>query len=433
MTNSWTNWAGDQSCRPAALAVPRSRSEVADLVANASAIGQRVRVAGAGHSFTDAVLTDGLLLRLDQLDRVLDVDQASGLVRVEGGITLHRLNSVLHEYGLAMPNLGDIDVQTVAGATATATHGTGARLPNLSAALHSIELTLADGRVIEVDENSDPEAWRAARVSLGALGVVTAVTLQTVPAFVLEAVERPLAIDDVLADLDAYVDGNDHFEFFAFGHSPIALTKRNNRTSQPEKPRSAAMRWLDETFVQNTVFGAVVALGRRRPSLIPVLNRTAARVAGHAHSIDRSYRVFVTPRMVKMTEMEYALPREHSVDAIRQIKKLTDRAGLDTPFPMEVRWVAGDDAYLSPAYARDTCYIAVHMARGMAWEPYFRAAEEIFDSFGGRPHWGKRHFQTAATLRSRYPEWERFADVRRRLDPTGTFGNAYVDRVLGTA
>lgn len=431
MTNSWTNWAGDQSCAPAVLASPRNRTEVTELVRTAVDADRTVRVAGAGHSFTDAVLTPGTLLSLDHMDRVLDVDDASGLVRVEAGITLDKLSRVLHEHGRALPNMGDIDCQSIAGATATGTHGTGAALQNISAALHSIELVLADGSVVEVDADNDADAWRAARVGIGALGVVTAVTLDTVAAFVLDADERPLPLEGVLRNIDSYVDDNDHFEFFTFPHSPIALTKRNNRTDAPEKPRSRVRAWANDSVVQNHALLATCRLGRARPSLIPALNRTASRIAGRSHRVDRSYRIFTTPRLVKMQEMEYAIPRENAVDAIREIKEISERPEFDVSFPIEVRWVAPDDAFLSPAGGRETCYIAVHVFDGMPWQPFFTAAEKLFDSFGGRPHWGKRHFQTADTLQQRYPDWDRFADVRDRLDPQRVFTNQYVRRVLG--
>ncbi|WP_063048678.1 D-arabinono-1,4-lactone oxidase [Nocardia arthritidis] len=429
MTNSWVNWAGDQQCAPAIIATPRSIEEVAGLLADAEAAGRTVRVAGTGHSFTDAVLTDGTLLSLAKLNRVLDVDRASGLVRVEAGISLNAASTALHEHGLAFPNLGDIDVQTVAGAIATATHGTGATLQNLSAAVHSLELMQADGTRVELNEHTDPDGWRAARVGIGALGVVTAVTLRMAPSFVLEGVERPIPVEEVLADLDSFVDGNDHFEFYMFAHSPLAMTKRNNRVTLPEQPRPKAVGWFADILMSNHLFDTLCRLSRRQPRLVPFIQRSAAYAGSYRRQVDRSYRVFASPRLVRFTEMEYAIPRAHSVDAIREIKELTTR--FDTPMPIEVRWVAPDDAFLSPAGGRDTCYIAVHQYRGMDFEPYFRACEAVFDRYQGRPHWGKRHFQTAATLRDRYPDWDRFAEVRRRFDPKGRFANPYLDRVLG--
>ncbi|WP_054814865.1 D-arabinono-1,4-lactone oxidase [Nocardia arizonensis] len=430
MTNSWVNWAGDQRCAPATIAAPRNLDEVAEILTTAAALGRTVRVAGAGHSFTDTVLTDGVLMNLSHMNRILDIDGAKGLVRVQGGITLNAASTALHAAGLAFPNLGDIDVQTIAGATATGTHGTGGRLPNLSAAVESVQLALADGTHVELNAESDADGWRAARVSVGALGVVTAMTLRMRPSFVLEGVERPIPVEEVLGDLDSYIDGNDHFEFYMFAHSHLAMTKRNNVVESPERPRGKAADWFADILMSNYTFDALCKLGRWQPGLIPWIHRGAAHAGSYRRQVDRSYRVFASPRLIRFTEMEYALPRAHSVAAIREIKELATR--FDTAMPIEVRWVAPDDAYLSPAGGRETCYIAVHQYRGADWEPYFRACEKVFDTYGGRPHWGKRHFQTAATLRDRYPYWDRFAAVRRRLDPNGLFANAYIDRVLGT-
>lgn len=429
MTNSWVNWAGDQSCTPASIAEPGTPEEVAALLAQAEAAGRTVRVAGSGHSFTETVLTDGTLLRLNKLNKILSVDRASGLVRAEAGITLNAASNALHPLGLAFPNLGDIDVQSVAGATATGTHGTGAKLQNLSAALQSIELMLADGSRVELNEQTDPDGWRAARVNVGALGVVTAVTLQMVPSFVLEGVETPEPVEDLLADLDTHIDGNEHFEFYVFAHSPLAMTKRNNTVELPEQPRGKAVDWISDVLTTNYAFDALCRLTRRYPAAIPYVQRGAAYAGSYRRQVERSYRVFASPRLFRFTEMEYAIPREHSVDAIREIKEVAKH--YDTPMPIEVRWVAPDDAFLSPAGGRDTCYIAVHQYQGMEYEPYFRACEAVFDRYNGRPHWGKRHFQTAETLRERYPHWDKFAQVRNRFDPKGRFSNEYINRVLG--
>ena len=403
----WRNWAGDQSCAPASFEQPTDTAAVAEVVRRAATAGQIVKVAGAGHSFTDAVLTDGTLLTLDAMARILEVDASSGLVRAQAGATLAALSPALWEHGLAFENLGDIDVQTIAGATATGTHGTGARLRNLSAGLTALQLVSGSGDIVELDEATDATAWRAARVGVGALGVVTEVTLQTVPAFALHAKEGAEPLEDVLASIDEHADANDHFEFFVFPHADYALTKRNNRTEAAPQPDSAPVAWVKDILVANHVFDAICRAGRRAPRAIPALNRMLTRVAGSREYVDRSYRVFASPRIVRFTEMEYAVPREHAAEVIAAVKAVAERPGFDVSFPIEVRFVEGDDALLSPAGGRATCYVAVHAYRGMPWEAYFRAVEEIMDAVGGRPHWGKRHFQTAASLAERYPQWER--------------------------
>lgn len=431
MAPEWRNWAGDQSCRPAAIERPGSAAEVADAIGRARAAGRTVRVAGAGHSFTDAALTDGTLLVLDRMQRVLEVDRSSGLALVEAGISLRAASEALWANGLAFENLGDVDVQSIAGATATGTHGTGARLPNLSAALHEIELVTADGSTVSVSRHDDSEAWRAARVGVGALGVVTAVTLQAVPAFTLEGTDSTAPLEDVLGDVDAHVEGADHFELYAFPHSPIAVTRTNRRVQRSPSPPSRLSAWAGDVLLRNHVLGLAFELGRHVPGTIPATQRALTRIAGTTRRIDRSYRVFASPRLVRFTEMEYALPRERVAEAVRAVLAVARRADLAVPMPIEVRFVAPDDAFLSPAGGRETAYVAVHMYRGMEWSPYFRAVESVMDGFEGRPHWGKRHFQTAETLAPRYPDWSRFQAVRRRLDPDGVFANGYVRRVLG--
>jgi FAD-linked oxidoreductase len=424
----WTNWAGDQRCEPAAVERPAAVGEVVGAVERAVAARRCVRVAGTGHSFTGAALTDGALVSLDRMGALLDADPATGLVRVEAGITLHALSQALAGYGLAMPNLGDIDEQSIAGAISTATHGTGITLPNLSAQVRALRLVTAAGEVLDLDGGED---LLAARVALGVLGIVTEVTLQTVPAYSLRGVDAPAPLAEVLDELDARADGHRHFEFFVFPHADSALTRTNDAVDEPPRPRSKLRAYLDDVLLTNRAFQLACVIGRTVPSAIPSLNRLVTRVSGTSTRVDRSDRIFATPRLVRFTEMEYALPRPAAADAVRAIKATAERYAIN--FPIEVRFVAPDDALLSPAHERETAYVAVHAFKGMEWEPYFRAVEAIADEHGGRPHWGKRHFQTAATLAPRYPGWERFAAVRGRFDPDGVFTNAYTDRVLGAA
>jgi FAD-linked oxidoreductase len=435
----WRNWAGDERCAPAAIERPSSIAEIAAALERAAAQGQRVRVAGAGHSFSDIALTDGRLLSLDRMNRLLDADRSSGLVRVQGGIAIHALNARLAAIGLALENLGDIDVQSIAGAISTATHGTGARLRNIPAQVAALTLVLADGSTLHCSERDDPELLRAARVGLGALGVVAEATLRCVPAFRLRGLDAPAPLEQTLERFEELALANDHFEFYVFPHAHTALTRTNNRTEEPARPRGRVGAYANDVLLTNHAFGLFCRLGRRMPAQIPRINRLVTRLAGTGRRVERSDLIFTSPRLVRFTEMEYALPRERTVEAVRRVLDLVEsraragghRSGFAVPFPIEVRTVAADDALISTAAGRDSGFVAVHMFEGMAWEPYFRAVEAIMDELGGRPHWGKRHFQTAATLRERYPEWERFQAVRRRLDPEGRFANAYTDRVLG--
>jgi FAD-linked oxidoreductase len=427
----WRNWAGDQRCRPAAMVRPRSIEELSAAIEDARQRHWGVRVAGSGHSFSDVALTDGLMLVLDDLATVLDVDRSSGLVRVQAGITIRELSRQLATHGLALENLGDVDSQTIAGAISTATHGTGARLRNLSAQVSELTLALADGSTLLCSAERDPEIFRAARVGLGTLGAIAEVTLRCVPAFTLHGVDAPAPLEDTLERFEELALANDHFEFFVFPHAAMALTRTNNRTEQPPRPRTRLSAYANDILLTNHAFELICRVGRRFPGRIPQLNRLVTRLAGRSERVDRSAEIFASPRLVRFTEMEYALPRERTTEAVRRVLEVIERRGFAVPFPIEVRTAAPDDAFLSTAAGRESGFVAVHMYRGMAWEPYFRAVEAIMNDLDGRPHWGKRHFQTAATLSERYPDWDRFAGVRARLDPEGRFANVSSERILG--
>jgi L-gulono-1,4-lactone dehydrogenase len=428
---AWRNWAGDQRCRPAEIQSPGTREELAEMVGRAADRGRRVRASASGHSFTDIALTDGVMLRLDRLDRILAADRASGLVKVEGGVVLGELNRRLDQLGLAFENLGDIDRQSLAGSISTGTHGTGVRFRSVSAQVEGLEMVLADGSTYEVSARSDPDGLAATRIGLGALGVIYAVTVRTVPAYTINRVDNPRPLAEVLAGLDELNAANDHFEFYVFPHTDVALCRESRRTDEPPRPRSAAAVYAREVVLENWVGRLFAFAGRQRPSQARRLARLASRNLGRSTKIDRSYRVFASERRIRFTEMEYGVPREHAAEAVRRVLELAGRRELGVAWPIEVRFVAPDDVMLSASYEQATCYIAVHQDRRLDWQTYFRGVEAILDDYGGRPHWGKRHFQTAETLAARYPRWEDFQDLRARLDPDGVFSNAYTDRVLG--
>jgi L-gulono-1,4-lactone dehydrogenase len=428
---SWVNWAGDQSCRPRERIRPRDRDELAAAVAAAAAAGRRVSVAGSGHSFTETAMTDGTLLQIEALRGVLDADRESGLVRVGAGTVLSELNEELARLGLAMENLGDIDSQTIAGAISTGTHGTGARLRNISAQVEGVELVLADGSVRQLGLDREPELLRAARVGIGALGALSAVTLRCVPAFTLDRVDTRRPREQVLDSFQERADAHDHFELFTFPYADSALVLERNRTSAPPRPRGRAGAYLNDVVLENWALEALSLTGRRFPRAIPSLARLAGRLAGGSRTVDRSDRVFANDRRVRFTEMEYGIPREHGPEAVRRVIEWVRSNRYPVFFPIEMRVAAGDDALISPSHERDTAYIAVHQYRGMEWRPYFEAVEAIMDEYAGRPHWGKRHFQSAATLAPRYPRWAEFQAARDELDPNRVFTNEYAERVLG--
>jgi L-gulono-1,4-lactone dehydrogenase len=427
---TWTNWAGNQTATPISIEHPRSEDELVSIVRRAGERGRKVKVVGSGHSFTDIAITDGHLIVLDQYCDILQIDTTAYRVTVQAGAVLSDVNTALNQRGLAMPNLGDIAYQTVAGATSTGTHGTGAGITGLAGFIVGLRLITADGSVLECDAQNNAEVFHCARVGLGALGVVSTVTLQVCPAFNLSVVNEPVRVDDVLRDIESRVSSNDHFEFFWVPHTGWALTKSNNRTTEPLAPPKKAKEWFDGVLMENYAFGALCRIGRRYPNRIPKLAK-ALPSSGRTSYVDESYKVFASPRLVKFYEMEYSIPAAACGEALQRVRDFVASTGLLLNFPVEVRFTAADDIPLSTGTAEPRCYIAVHVFKGMEFRSYFEGVERIMDSYGGRPHWGKLHFQTAETLGERYPQWSRFQQVRNQLDPDRRFTNAYLDRVLG--
>jgi L-gulono-1,4-lactone dehydrogenase len=428
---SWTNWAGNQAMDPVRVVRPTNVDEIAAAVKTAAAEGLTVKPIGSGHSFTAIGLTEGVQLDLTSYDRLISADRTSGLVTVEAGLPLHRLNALLHDNGLGLTNMGDIDAQTVSGAISTGTHGTGRDSAGFAAQVAGLELVLADGSVVQCSPSERPELFSAARVGLGALGVISTVTFQAEPAFVLEADERPLPLDEVLDGFFDLVRDNEHFEFYWFPHTDLALTKRNNRTDQPVTPLSKARAFVDDELLSNGVFELTCRLGRRMPAIVPRLNRVAARALSARTYIDAAPKVFTSPRRVRFYEMEYAIPRAELPGLFRELRGLPERYGLQVSFPVEVRVAPADDVPLSTGSGRESAYVAVHSFKGTSYDRYFAAVEKLFQEVEGRPHWGKLHTLGAETLRQRYPRFDEFVAVRDAVDPERRFRNAYLDRVLG--
>ena len=427
---TWQNWAGNQVGHPQSIEHPASEDELVQIVRRAAEQGVRVKVVGSGHSFTATALTDGVVVQLDRYQRVLEVDTAKRQVTVEAGITLSALNEVLDARGLAMANLGDITSQTISGAISTSTHGTGLRLTGIAAQIAGLRIVTGGGEVLVCTADDNADVFHAARVGIGVMGAVSTVTINVVPAFGLHVVEEPLRVDAVLTELDAHVEGNDHFEFYWVPHTGWALTKGNNRTTEPLSPPSRFNHFANKIALENYAFGALCRLGRARPALIPHLAK-ALTATGRTEFVDQSYKVFATTRLVKFYEMEYSIERAACAEALNRVRDLVRSEKLLLNFPVEVRFTAPDDIPLSTGTGRDSAYIAVHVFQKMEYERYFHGVEAIMNDYGGRPHWGKLHWQTAESLAPRYPQWDAFAAARDRVDPEGRFTNDYARRVLG--
>ena len=429
-TVSWSNWAGNQRVEHASGYLPKTELELQQIVRHATANNLRIKAVGSGHSFTAIALAEEILVDLSHYDQVVEIDKIKNTVTVQSGIQLSKLNLELHKNGLAMQNLGDISYQTIAGAISTSTHGTGLKFTGMANQVVGMRIVLADSSAVDCSPEVNAELFRCARVGLGALGLISTVTLQLVSAFNLSVIEEPMRVDDVLANLDHYVESNDHFEFFWVPHTGWALTKRNNRTLDAAKPMGKFSHWYSKTLMENYAFGAVCMLGRARPALIPKLAK-ALPSSGRNEYCDASYKVFASKRIIKFYEMEYAIPREACEEALNRVRRMVKDSGFFLNFPVEVRFTAPDEIPLSTASNRESAYIAVHIYKGMNYVPYFKEVESIMNSYQGRPHWGKLHFQDANSLAPRYPQWDVFQKVRNLVDPTRTFANRYTETVLG--
>ncbi len=428
---TWTNWAGLATAHPAQELSPHDAGEVVDAVVAARHQNLTVKMAGTGHSFTDIAVTDGLLLLPGSLRGIVAVNRETMTVTALAGTPLIELNTALSRLDLSLHNMGDIDEQTIAGAISTGTHGTGGVVASLSAQVAGLELVTGDGTLLRATAEENPDVLDVARIGLGGLGILTTVTLRVEPLFVLEAHESPMRWDEAMRDFDQLVEDNDHFEMYWFPHTDRLLTKQNNRTLDEAEPLSRFRGWLDDDFLSNRAFGWMNRLGNRRPRLIPRINDLSARALTERTYSDVPHKVFTTRRGVVFREMEYAVPREVGLQALRDVRALVERSDWLISFPVEVRTCPADDVPLSTAHGRDSVYLAFHMNPQTDHRGYFKGVEDVLRGYDGRPHWGKLHTRTAEDLAPAYPRWQDFQDVRNRLDPDRIFTNPYLDRVLG--
>lgn len=430
---AWQNWARTERVTPVRVERPASGDEVVAAIARARADGLTVKPIGSGHSFTGIAVAAGVQLDLTDLAGLTRVDASTGLVTLAAGTRLHDASALLHEHGLAFENLGDIDVQSIAGAVSTGTHGTGRAFGGLATQLRAVTLATADGRLLPISPTENAELWPAARLGLGALGVLVDLTVQTVPTFVLAADEHPEPLDAVLDDWPNRSAQADHVEFYWFPHTRLALTRNNTRlpADAPRTPPGRVQRWLDDELLGNGLYEVLCRIGSIAPGTVPGINRLASRVAFTRQVADYSHRIFATERKVRFRELEYSVPLDAVGSVLRELDRVIDANGWRVTFPVEVRATAPDDVWLSTAFGRPSSYIAVHRYIRDDHTPYLAAAEQILRAHDGRPHWGKLHSRTADDLRPAYPHFDDFVAVRDRLDPDRVFTNPYLNRVLG--
>lgn len=425
----WKNWSESVVCSPESMRYPTSQAEIVAILKECRQTGKKLRVVGSGHSFTPLVATDQVIVSLEGFQGLLHVDQDQQQVTVKAGTTIQNLGKLLLEQGLGQLNLGDIDKQSIAGAISTGTHGTGVTLGSVATQVVALTLVTASGEVIVCSETQNRDIFKAAQVSLGALGIITEVTLQCRPAYRLHYQWKKLSLVESLANLERYKQENRHFEFYWIPYSDVILGKFMNITEAPAKNHSR-FRKFNEMALENGVFWLFSEMARKRPAASPRIARTLASLITAGEDIQYASQIFATPRLVKFQEMEYNFPAEHFVDVFNKIRAFIEDNRIEVHFPLECRFVHSDDIDLSPAYGRDSAYIAVHMYKGMEYRHYFEGVEAIFKEYGGRPHWGKMHTRTADELRQLYPRWEAFQQVRHQLDPEGFFLNDHLRKVL---
>ena len=433
MNRTWQNWARTERSRPSIEIAPRSVAHVQHAVERALATGHTVKPIGASHSFSGIGATDGIRLDMSRLRGLVDADLQRDRVTLWAGTHLWELPGILNPLGLALENMGDVDRQTIAGATSTGTHGTGLGFGGIATRVVGATLVTGTGELLAISESQHPELLPAVALGLGALGVLVTVTLQCVPRFTLHAIEAPVPLTEVLETFEERSRATDHFEFYWFPHTTGTRTKTNRRLPRDEGGTALTpfARFLDEEVVNNVVFGGLLAAQRWLPAMTPAVNRAVQSVSSRRDYSDESHRVFITRRRVRFREMEVALPLAAIPAAMREIGAMIERRGFRVSFPIEVRTAATDQLWLSTAHGRESGYVAIHEYWREPDREYFREAEAVLRAHGGRPHWGKMHTRDAESLRGAYPRFDDFIAVRDRLDPDRVFANPYLTRVLG--
>lgn len=425
----WKNWAHTSESRPAKTFYPTSITDVCSIVKEAAVQNKTIRVVGASHSFTKLVETDDWLISLDRLTGIDKLDKVGNTVTVFAGTRLSELGEELGQRGYSQENLGDINVQSVAGAITTGTHGTGISFGNLSSQVTEIVLVTATGDVLTISEEENPYLLKASLLSLGSLGIIVKLTFKIIQSPVYEFHSYKLEYSKLEAQLEQLIKTNRHFEFYLFPYSDLVQIKTMNMTEQ--RPQKTTFYHFKNLLLENYLFYFVSECCRFFPKTSKFFSRLSAKGIGTSRIAAHSYQLFATPRLVRFREIEYCIPLQHLTAALREVRLAIERNKYAVHFPIECRTVKADDIWLSPSYERDSAYIAFHMYKGMPYETYFHDMEKIMQKYAGRPHWGKMHSVSADQLSKLYPRLQDFLTVREQLDPNGIFLNDYVAELFG--
>ncbi|NBJ70246.1 MULTISPECIES: D-arabinono-1,4-lactone oxidase [Clostridia] len=425
----WKNWAETVYFQPHKVVYPTSIAEVCQIVKQAKKENQQIRVIGAGHSFTPIAASPGYLISLDNLTGIISIDEEQQTAVVLAGTRLYDLSKQLAEQGFSQENLGDINTQSLAGATLTGTHGTGIQFGNLATQVVELKMVNADGDVITVNAQSEVPL-QAAAISLGLLGIVVEMAIRIIPAPTYRFESRKIHFLHLLQDMKQLIAENRHFECFMFPYSEIVQIKTMNLSEQV--PLSVRKHRLKALVVENYAYQLLSETARFIPRTTRWISRLSAKAIGSSVIHAKNYDLFATARNVRFREMEYSIPLEKLSEALIAIRTKMEREGYHVHFPIEIRMAKGDDLWLSTAYARDSAYIAIHMYKGMPYEKYFQDMDALLQAYEARPHWGKMHNMNLTQLHRVYPKLEAFLNIREQLDPSGIFLNAYFAKLLET-
>ena len=420
----WHNWSGGQTCIPDARVAPATEAVLGEVIKSAR-LG--VRAVGSSHSFSALVPTDGTLVSLSNFSGLLGHDAKTLQAEFGAGTPMSQMGEPLKQIGQALPNMADIDYQTLAGAISTSTHGTGPKFGSYSTNIVGLRMVTARGEVIDLDKDHQPQLFNAAKVSLGSLGIITRVRLQNRGAFRLHQKQWVQKTEEVLEDIPRLIKENDHFEFNPILHSDVSLVQIQNETTDTRtlaKEGGGDGDKVGKLAMANTYL-------RNHPDAQATLLNFLVRHIDFPDVIDDSFRVFANVRDQRFNEMEYEVPAEAGPACVREILKTIREENLNSYIPLEYRYVKADDIPLSMFNGRDTCAISVHQYYDMDYHNYFARIEPIFWKYDGRPHWGKLHTLNAAQLSKLYPRFKEFQDIRREMDPTGKFLNGHLRSIFG--
>lgn len=422
----WQNWAGNVRYNPKELTRPSSTEEVVELVKT----GRKIRCIGTGHSWSELVPSDDILMATDRLNQILEIDSEKNQVTVQAGAKLEDLNVQLWEKGYCFHNLGSIARQSLAGAVSTATHGSGIEFQILGSMVERFKLIIANGEVLTVDKNEDPELFKTALISMGALGIVTEMTINVAPKFQLHERSGLMDFEVVCDNILEWIKEEQHIKMWWFPHTDKMMVYRYNRTQEPVNDSRFRQKLMDE-WLSVHVYRFMLWWANRKPIRRKWVNQTIVkRMLPDVDRIERSYKVFNVPEPPIHRETEWSFYVNYTPQLLRDYKKMVDEKGHLINFIQEIRFVKGDDFALSPCYGRDSVYVGAYNADNNGWQELLSDFDELAVKYQGRPHWGKEFTVGANYLKAAYPKWDDFQKLRKKLDPDGKFLNPMLERIF---